>query len=93
MYGCESWTIRRKAGVFELWFWRRILRIPWTKRRKNKHEISLEGMIAKQALTPGGGVHGLQMDEGLPPGFGYFAHISGQPTHVYGKYAKKGTLV
>ena len=62
MYGCESWTIRkserRKIDAFELWCWRRILRIPWTARRTNKSvlkeikpEISLEGMIAKQALT------------------------------------------
>ena len=40
MYGCESWTIKkaehRKIGVFELWCWRRLLRVPWTARRSNQ---------------------------------------------------------
>ena len=62
MYGCESWTIRkserRKIDAFELWCWRRLLRIPWTERRRNKSvldeikiETSLEVMIIKRALT------------------------------------------
>ena len=48
MYGCESWTIKkaehRKIDVFELWCWRRLLRVPWTARRSNQSilkEISL----------------------------------------------------
>ena len=56
MYGCESWTVkkaeRRKIDAFELWCWRRLLRVPWTARRSNLsilREIcpgcSLEGMI------------------------------------------------
>ena len=40
MYGCESWTVmkaeRRKIGAFELWCWRRLLRVPWTARRSNQ---------------------------------------------------------
>ena len=40
MYGCESWTIKkaecRRIDVFELWFWRRLLRVPWTARRSNQ---------------------------------------------------------
>ena len=40
MYGCESWTVkkaeRRKIDVFELWCWRRLLRVPWTARRSNQ---------------------------------------------------------
>ena len=40
MYGCESWTIKkaegRKIGAFELWCWRRLLRVPWTTRRSNQ---------------------------------------------------------
>ena len=40
MYGCESWTVkkaeRRKIHAFELWCWRRLLRVPWTARRSNK---------------------------------------------------------
>ena len=62
MYGCESWTFRKserkKIDAFELWCWRRSLRIPWTERRTNKSlldelrtETSLEGMIIKRALT------------------------------------------
>ena len=58
MYGCESWTVkkaeRRKIDAFELWCWRRLLRVPWTARRSNQSilkeinpEISLEGMMLK----------------------------------------------
>ena len=54
MYGCESWTIKkaecRRIDAFELWCWRRLLRVPWTERRSNKSilkeihpECSLEG--------------------------------------------------
>ena len=56
MYGCESWTVkkaeRRRIDAFELWCWRRLLRVPWTARRSNQSilkeinpGISLEGMI------------------------------------------------
>ena len=56
MYGCESWTTkkaeRRRIGAFELWCWRRLLRVPWTARRSNQSilkeispEYSLEGLI------------------------------------------------
>ena len=58
MYGCESWTIKkaehRRIDVFELWFWRRLLRVPWTARRSNQSILmeirpgySLEGLILK----------------------------------------------
>ena len=61
MYGCESWTVkkaeRRKIIVFELWCWRRLLRVPWTARRSNQSilkeispAISLEGMMLKLKL-------------------------------------------
>ena len=61
MYGCESWTVkkaeRQRIGSFELWFWRRLLRVPWTARRSNQSilreispEISLEGMMQKLKL-------------------------------------------
>ena len=61
MYGCESWTIkkteRRRTDAFELWCWRRLLRIPWTARRSNQSilkeispECSLEGLILKLKL-------------------------------------------
>ena len=58
MYGCESWTVKkaecRKIDAFELWCWRRLLRIPWTARRSNQSVlkeispgISLKGMMLK----------------------------------------------
>ena len=61
MYGCEGWTVkkaeRRRIDAFELWCWRRLLRIPWTARRANKSilkeispGISLEGMMLKLNL-------------------------------------------
>ena len=61
MYGCESWTIkkaeRRRIDAFELWCWRRLLRVPWTPRRSNQSvlkEISpecfLEGLMLKVKL-------------------------------------------
>ena len=61
MYGCESWTIKkaecRRIDAFELWCWRRLLRVPWTARTSNQSilkeinpRISLEGMMLK--LTP-----------------------------------------
>ena len=61
MYGCESWTIKkaecRRMDAFELWYWRRLLRVPWTARRSNQSilkeispGISLEGMMLKLKL-------------------------------------------
>ena len=58
MYGCESWTIKkaecRKIDAFELWYWRRLLRVPWIARRSNQSilkdispEYSLEGLMLK----------------------------------------------
>ena len=61
MYGCESWTIRKaehwRIDAFELWCWRRLLRVPWTARRSNQSilkeislECSLEGLMLKLKL-------------------------------------------
>ena len=58
MYGCESWTVKkaesRRIHAFELWCWRRLLRVPWTARRSILKEISpgrsLEGMMLKLKL-------------------------------------------
>ena len=61
MYGCKSWTVkkpeRQRIDAFELWCWRRLLRVPWTARRSNQcilkeinPGISLEGMILKLKL-------------------------------------------
>ena len=57
-YGCESWTIKKSENLridaFELWCWRRLLRVPWTTRRSNQstlkeinHEYSLEGLMLR----------------------------------------------
>ena len=61
MYGCESWTVKKaecqRIDVFELWYWRRLLRVPWTARRSNQSILkeispgcSLEGMMLKLKL-------------------------------------------
>ena len=61
MYGCESWTVkkveRRRIDAFDLWCWRRLLRVPWTARRSNQSilkeispEYSLEGLMLKLKL-------------------------------------------
>ena len=61
VYGCESWTIKKaeclRIDVFELWYWRRLLRVPWTARRFNQSilkeispEYSLEGLMLKLKL-------------------------------------------
>ena len=61
MYGCESWTVkkaeRRRIGAFALWYWRRLLRVPWTARRSNQSMLkeiipkySLEGLMLKLKL-------------------------------------------
>ena len=61
MYGCESWTIKKaehqRTDAFELWCWRRLLRVPWTARRSNEStlkeispEYSLEGLMLKLKL-------------------------------------------
>ena len=61
MYGCDSWTVKKaehqRIDAFELWCWRRLLRVPWTARRSNQSilkeispECSLEGMTLKRKL-------------------------------------------
>ena len=67
MYGCESWTVRkdehRKIDAFELWCWRRLLRIPWTARRSNQS-------ILKE-ISPGCSLEGLMLELKLQ----YFGHL------------------
>ena len=61
VYGCESWTVKKaehqRIGSFELWCWRRLLRVPWSERRSNQSilkvnspEYSLEGLMLKLKL-------------------------------------------
>ena len=72
MYGCENWTIKaehRRIDAFELWCWRRLLRVPWTARRPNQSvlkeispEYSLEGLMPRLKLQ-------------------YFGHLIEELTH------------
>src|SRR5574341_852875 len=67
MYGCESWTVkkaeRRKIDAFELWFWRRLLRVPWTARRSNQSIL--------EEISPGYSLEGLMLKLKLQ----YFGHL------------------
>ena len=74
VYGCESWTIKkaehRRIDAFELWCWRRLLRVPWTARRSNQSilkeispEYSLEGLMLKLKLQSFG--HLMQRTDSL----------------------------
>ena len=81
MYGCESWTVKkaeqRRIDAFELWCWRRLLRVPWTSRRSNQSilkeinpGISLEGMMLKLKLQYFGHLMGRvdSLEKTLMPG-------------------------
>ena len=67
MYGCESWTVktaeRRRNDAFELWYWRRLFRVPWTARRANQS-------ILKE-ISPGCSLEGLMLRLKLR----YFGHL------------------
>ena len=67
MYGCESWTIKkaehRRIDVFELWFWRRLLRVPWTARKSNQFIL--------EEISPGCSLEGLKLKLKLQ----YFGHL------------------
>ena len=70
MYGCESWTVKKaehqRIDAFELWCWRRLLRVPWTARRSNKS-------ILKE-ISPGCSLEGLMLKLKLQ----YFGHLMGR---------------
>ena len=67
MYGCETWTVKkaelRSIDAFELWYWRRLLRVPWTARRSNQ-------LILKE-ISPGCSLEGLMLKLKLQ----YFGHL------------------
>ena len=67
MYGCESWTVKkaehRRIDAFELWYWRKLLRVPWTARRSNQS-------ILKE-ISPGCSLEGLMLKLKLQ----YFSHL------------------
>ena len=73
MYGCESWTVkkaeRRRIDAFELWCWRRLLRVPWTARRSNQS-------ILKE-ISPGCSLEGVMLKLKLQ----YFGHLMEELTH------------
>ena len=88
MYGCESWTIKKakcwRISAFELWCWRRLLRVPWTARRSNQS-------ILKE-ISPGCSLEGLMWKVKLQ----YFGHLmwrtdSLEKTLMLGKTEEKGT--
>ena len=72
MYGCESWTIKKpecqRIDAFELWYWRRLLRVPWTARRSN--QSILKEIILKE-ISPGCSLEGLMLKLKLQ----YFGHL------------------
>ena len=74
MYGCECWTIRksehRRIDAFELWYWRRLLRVSWTARRSNQS-------ILKE-INPGCSLEGLMLHEKLQ----YFGHLMWRPNSL-----------
>ena len=89
MYGCESWTVKkaesRRIDAFELWCWRRLLRVPWTARRSNQSILkispgcSLEGMMLKLKLQYFGHLilcHPLLLLSPIPPSIGIFSNES-----------------
>ena len=67
MYGCESWTVKkaehRRIDAFELWYWRRLLRVPWTARRSSKSIL--------KDISPGCSLEGLMLRLKLQ----YFGHL------------------
>ena len=69
MYGCESWTVKkvkhRRIDAFELWCWRRLLRVPWTARRSNQSILK---------ISPGCSLEGLMLKLKLQ----YFGHLMGR---------------
>ena len=83
MYGCESWTIKkpehRRIDAFELWCWRRLLRVPWTARRSNQSNL--------KEISPGCSLEGLMLKLKLQ----YFGHLM-QRADAFVKTLKLGKI-
>ena len=83
MYGCESWTIKKAEGrridAFELWHWRRLLRVPWTARRSNRSIL--------KRISPGCSLEGLMLKLKLQ----YFGHLM-QTADSFGKTLMLGKI-
>ena len=82
MYGCESWTIKktecRRIDAFELWCWRRLLRVPWSARRSNQSILK---------ISPGCSLKGLMLNLKLQ----YFGHLM-QRAHSFEKILMMGKI-
>ena len=82
MYGCESWTVKKaerwRTDAFELWCWRRFLRVPWTARRSNQSILK---------ISPGCSLEGLMLKLKLQ----YFGHLM-QRTDSFGKTLMLGKI-
>ena len=83
MYGCESWTIKKaehqRIDAFELWCWRRLLRVPWTARRSNQSNL--------REISPEDSVEGLMLKMKLQ----YFGHLM-QRTNPFEKTLMLGKI-
>ena len=76
MYGCESWTAKKaecqRIDAFELWCWRRLLRVPWTARRSNQSILSVhQGLKELKEISPGISLEGMMLKLKLQ----YFGHL------------------
>ena len=84
IYGCESWTIkkakRQRIDAFELWYWRRLLRVPWTARRYNQ--------FIRKEISPGCSLEGLILKLKLQ----YFGHLMGRGTDSFEKTLMLGQI-
>ena len=82
MYGCESWTVKKaerwRIDAFELWCWRRLLRVPWTARRSNQP-------ILKE-ISPGCSLEGMMLKLKLQ----YFGHLCKELTHWKRLWCREG---
>ena len=82
MYGCESWTVkkaeRRRIDAFEVWCWRRLLRVPWTVRRSNQSVL--------KDISPGYSLEGMMLKLKLQ----YFGHLMQRKSWLIGKDSDAG---
>ena len=78
VYGCESWTVKkaecRKIDAFELWCWRRLLRVPWTARRSNQFILKEISQFILKEISPGISLEGMVLKLRLQ----YFGHLMGR---------------
>ena len=94
MYGCESWTVkkaeRQRIDAFELWYWRRLLSVPWTSKKSNQSilkeispEYSLEGLMLRLKQTSG-----MKWEKQRPLGWNFSVSLTFQS---YSFFISKGS--